>query len=344
MASSSRGPAPVSIQAKSLGRLMKEQKMILEQGKELADLGIYVKWDEDSLTNVKAMIIGPPETPYQYGYYFFDIVFPDNYPYAPPKVQFRTGDKRVRFNPNLYVEGKVCLSILGTWQGPGWTSICNLRSVLITIQSLLSNHPITNEPGHENQTGKKEDVEYNKILGFETVHVAVARMMQTQPPGFEIFKSEMEELFEKNFGNFIDTLKRYDADEGKTTRSPIWSFPVSFETARVRGELEILLKRVRGEEVVVSKTASAKKAQVGVQTESDTKTVPASASKKKSVGSKNDGGTASSKSAASKSASKAGNKGKKVDKEKEKPAPKKKPSSAGTTPGAGPPKKKKKVE
>ena len=87
------------------------------------------------------------DTPYAYGFFFFDIVFPANYPYSPPKVLFKTGDQRVRFNPNLYVEGKVCLSILGTWSGPGWTSICNLRSVMITIQSLLSNHPITNEPG-----------------------------------------------------------------------------------------------------------------------------------------------------------------------------------------------------
>jgi hypothetical protein len=27
---------------------------------------------------------------------------------------------QVRFNPNLYSDGKVCLSLLGTWSGPGW--------------------------------------------------------------------------------------------------------------------------------------------------------------------------------------------------------------------------------
>jgi ubiquitin-protein ligase len=25
-----------------------------------------------------------------------------------------------RLNPNLYHDGKVCLSLLGTWSGPGW--------------------------------------------------------------------------------------------------------------------------------------------------------------------------------------------------------------------------------
>lgn len=31
-----------------------------------------------------------------------------------------TGGGCVRFNPNLYVCGKVCLSLLGTWSGPAW--------------------------------------------------------------------------------------------------------------------------------------------------------------------------------------------------------------------------------
>ena len=37
------------------------------------------------------------------------------------QVQFlTTGAGRVRFNPNLYNCGKVCLSLLGTWSGPSW--------------------------------------------------------------------------------------------------------------------------------------------------------------------------------------------------------------------------------
>jgi hypothetical protein len=38
-----------------------------------------------------------------------------------PQVQFlTTGGGTVRFNPNLYNCGKVCLSLLGTWAGPSW--------------------------------------------------------------------------------------------------------------------------------------------------------------------------------------------------------------------------------
>ena len=70
------------------------------------------------------MIVGPEGTPYQHGFYFFDVQFSDTYPMKPPYVSFKTGDGRVRFNPNLYVEGKVCLSILGTWSALRTTRQC----------------------------------------------------------------------------------------------------------------------------------------------------------------------------------------------------------------------------
>lgn len=68
---------------------------------------------------MKAMIIGPPDTPYANGCFIFDIFLPADYPVRPPKVNLiTTGGGAVRFNPNLYRCGKVCLSLLGTWQGP----------------------------------------------------------------------------------------------------------------------------------------------------------------------------------------------------------------------------------
>ena len=43
--------------------------------------------------------------------------------------------------------GKVCLSILGTWSGPKWTSIMDITTVLLTLQSLLDENPLHHEPG-----------------------------------------------------------------------------------------------------------------------------------------------------------------------------------------------------
>ena len=60
----------------------------------------------------------PEDTPYTGGCYQFDIYFPVKYPHSAPMVNFRTtGGGIVRFNPNLYQCGKVCLSLLGTWEG-----------------------------------------------------------------------------------------------------------------------------------------------------------------------------------------------------------------------------------
>jgi ubiquitin-protein ligase len=64
------------------------------------------------------MIAGPEGTPYAGGLFEFDCLLPLEYPHKPPQMHLRTtGRGAVRFNPNLYSCGKVCLSLLGTWPG-----------------------------------------------------------------------------------------------------------------------------------------------------------------------------------------------------------------------------------
>ena len=66
----------------------------------------------------KIMIAGPTGTPYAGGLFEFDCFIPLEYPHKPPLMHLRTtGGGSVRFNPNLYNCGKVCLSLLGTWPG-----------------------------------------------------------------------------------------------------------------------------------------------------------------------------------------------------------------------------------
>lgn len=77
--------------------------------------------------------------------YLFSVKIPDDYPFQPPKVKHLTTDGVFRTNPNLYANGKVCLSILGTWSGPGWTQILTLRTVLLSIQTLFCEDPLQNE-------------------------------------------------------------------------------------------------------------------------------------------------------------------------------------------------------
>jgi ubiquitin-conjugating enzyme E2 Z len=126
--------------------------------KEIADAhalstsGIYYIHDEVDMRKGKAMIIGPEGTPYAYCPLVFEFEFPSDYPFSSPAVRFVTCDGATRFHPNLYVNGKVCLSILGTWSGPKWGAVMTISTVLTSIQSLLEANPIVNEPGWESYT------------------------------------------------------------------------------------------------------------------------------------------------------------------------------------------------
>ena len=86
-------------------------KRILTDIKELSEEYneyIHIYYNENNLKNIKALIIGPKDTPYEDGFYFFDINIPDTYPFNHPSVDFKTINGDIRFNPNLYETGKVC--------------------------------------------------------------------------------------------------------------------------------------------------------------------------------------------------------------------------------------------
>ena len=138
---------------------------------------IFLRVSEDRPDVLKALIIGPEGTPYENGCFVFDIFLPANYPQEPPKVNLlTTGQGKVRFNPNLYACGKVCLSLLGTWDGPGWLpATSTLLQVLLSIQSLiLVDEPYFNEPGFEARPNAKTMcTEYNQSLQYHTMSVAM---------------------------------------------------------------------------------------------------------------------------------------------------------------------------
>jgi len=134
--------------------------------------------DKKNIFKNYALIIGPKNTPYFGGYYFFEVIFPTNYPDSSPKIKLLTIDGKVRFNPNLYECGKVCLSILGTWNGPGWTNVMTLRTVLISIQSLMGEFPLRNEPGLEDvKENDIRNISYNNFLNFYNLELSIINVI-----------------------------------------------------------------------------------------------------------------------------------------------------------------------
>jgi len=79
---------------------------------------MFCRVDRGRVDLMKVMIMGAAGTPYAHGGFVYDLFFDNNYPNGPPKCLLTTtGGGTVRFNPNLYHQGKVCLSLLGTWRG-----------------------------------------------------------------------------------------------------------------------------------------------------------------------------------------------------------------------------------
>lgn len=63
---------------------------------------------DDDLFKWNIMFEGPQETLYEGGLFQIEMQFPEDYPINPPKMIF----KSEMFHPNIYPDGKVCISIL----------------------------------------------------------------------------------------------------------------------------------------------------------------------------------------------------------------------------------------
>lgn len=134
--------------------------------------------------NIFSFIIsGPKDTPYENGMFEFHCYLPTNYPNTVPKVLlYTTGNNQVRFNPNLYSNGKVCLSLLDTWKGVDsekWNpKTSTILQIIISIQSLIFvEEPYFNEPGYEieigTEEGKYKSIAYNEDIYLNTIKYAI---------------------------------------------------------------------------------------------------------------------------------------------------------------------------
>lgn len=194
------------IKTETIKRLLKDVKQIIKN--PLTDNGIYYRHDEDDCLKGYALIVGPSETPYFGGFYFFKFDYPVDYPFSPPKVTYMTNDGSTRFNPNLYVCGKVCVSILNTWAGDKWSSCQTINSILLTLCSLLNDSPLENEPGQSRNSS--DFLPYQNCIEYKNIDFAICDMMNPDnnliPKQFEVFYPFMKELFLKNYDKLLEFI------------------------------------------------------------------------------------------------------------------------------------------
>lgn len=165
-------------------RLLKDVREVMT----CAETGIYYKHSETDMLRGYALIMGPPDSLYHGGYYFFKFKFPPDYPHSPPVVEFLTNDGETRMHPNMYKNRKVCVSILNTWRGEQWSGCQTITSVLLTLMSLLDSKPLLNEPGI---TEKNPDYDaYHRIIRFKNYEFCMLHALKS----LHVFKQTIADI------------------------------------------------------------------------------------------------------------------------------------------------------
>jgi ubiquitin-conjugating enzyme E2 Z len=185
-------------------RLLKDVRQIMKN--PLHENGIYYAHDDENMLKGYALIVGPSETPYFGGFYFFQFEFPKNYPFSPPFVTYMTNNGHTRFHPNLYINGKVCVSILNTWVGEKWSSCQTISSVLLTFCSLLTRHPFLHEPGQTIESCDNNP--YTKSITYQNINFAICEIIMNFPEKFKMFESVSYNTFLKNYDSIYAFVEK----------------------------------------------------------------------------------------------------------------------------------------
>jgi len=197
--------------------------------------GIYYKHDETNILLGYAYICGPKDSIYFGGNYFYKFQFPYDYPHRPPVVSFMTVDGKTRFHPNMYRNGKICLSILNTWRGDQWTGCQSIRSILLTILSVLDNNPLLHEPGFTEL--HKDCNSYNKIIKYKNIDFSINKIVLNKVSKLsfyvDLFRDEISFQFKKNKDDNLAIIESLKNCRIETVTTSIYNLNVQIDWASV---------------------------------------------------------------------------------------------------------------
>jgi len=201
--------------------VMREWRYLQREGALPA--GVHVVAFSERIDLMRVLVKGPEGTPYAHSLFVFDVALPPEYPDCPPKLHYHSFGDRV--NPNLYENGKVCLSLLGTWAGKGvekWNNkSSSLLQVLVSIQGLiLTPEPYFNEPGYEVERGTAKGAESSRLYAegarLLTLQHAL-QYMHTPPLGCE---PQVKAHFRKSGAKLLEQLTAQLASQPPQQQQP----------------------------------------------------------------------------------------------------------------------------
>jgi ubiquitin-protein ligase len=159
-------------------RLLREIKSLLENQntKPLLDNDYLVLLNEENSNLVHTIMKAPTDSVYKHTFIRLDFEIPSDYPHSPPKVFFINHDN-VRIHPNMYEDGKVCATILGTWPSDNekWTSSMGIETTILALMSFFDNNPYTHEPGG------RDNPTYTTYVRYQSFITCLIRYLQKEP-------------------------------------------------------------------------------------------------------------------------------------------------------------------
>ncbi|KAJ8105658.1 hypothetical protein OPT61_g10043 [Boeremia exigua] len=185
-------------------RIAKEHKIL----RNSLPPNIFVRTWESRLDLIRVLIIGPSDTPYEYAPFVIDFHLGSSYPQAPPEAFFHSwtnGNGPV--NPNLYEDGKICLSLLGTWhtdeRNESWSPAkSTLLQVLVSIMGLvLVKDPYYNEAGYDVQRAAPETRLSSALYTERAYFRARAFINHALSNTIEPFAQELHHLYRSDAPN-----------------------------------------------------------------------------------------------------------------------------------------------
>lgn len=204
----------VTIPKETILRLLKDIRAVMTDS-SLDTEGIMYKHSENDILTGYACIVGPADSVYFGGYYFFQFKFPTNYPHSPPIVTYLTNSGNVRFHPNYYTNKKVCMSIINTWRGEQWTGCQTIRSILMTFQSVLDREPLLHEPGIRPQ--HHDFKSYHTIVEYKNFEFACMELLVNLQTHITIeFYSEFEDFMLRQFNKNKEQIRKIIEANSKT--------------------------------------------------------------------------------------------------------------------------------
>lgn len=204
--------------------ISKQFKIISSSLPITSESAIFFRQDPENLCLFKFAVIPNEDTPYKYGIFIFDVFLPTDFPKVPPIVNHTTSRKNnFRFNPNLYSNGYVCLSLLGTWSGQSasekWVAPnssgtgSTLYQVIMSISAMVfSEEPWFNEPGRERgiNTAESNTIgnSYKDEIRDGTIKYAIINQLRYPEDGFEDIIKTHFRLKKDNIIAYLKSLNR----------------------------------------------------------------------------------------------------------------------------------------